>query len=142
MFKGMSALNLDGKGRLSVPARHREVLAALCGGQLTITRHPDGCLIMFPRTEWEKFSALFESFPMELHGWKRFFLGNAVDVELDSAGRVLISPELREAAKLEHEVVLMGTGRHFELWNKAAHKAQEDKTLENAAPAVVRELLF
>ena len=55
VFQGASSLSLDAKGRLSVPTRHREVLSATAGGQLTITKHPHGCLMMFPRTEWERF---------------------------------------------------------------------------------------
>ena len=55
MFQGASSLSLDGKGRLSVPTRHRDVLNATASGQLTITKHPHGCLMVFPRPEWEKF---------------------------------------------------------------------------------------
>ena len=55
VFQGASSLSLDAKGRLSVPTRHREVLSATASGQLTITKHPHGCLMMFPRTEWERF---------------------------------------------------------------------------------------
>ena len=55
MFQGASSLSLDAKGRLSVPTRHRDVLAATASGQLTITKHPHGCLMVFPRPEWEKF---------------------------------------------------------------------------------------
>ena len=55
MFQGASSLSLDAKGRLSVPTRHRDVLGATANNQLTITRHPHGCLMIFPRPEWEKF---------------------------------------------------------------------------------------
>ena len=100
LFQGASALALDAKGRLTVPARHRELLAEKCAGRLTITRHPEGCLMVFPRPVWETFRAQVAALPMSASGWKRIFLGNAMDVEIDGASRVLISPELRAAAGL------------------------------------------
>ena len=98
MFQGASSLSLDAKGRLSVPTRHRDVLSATAQGQLTITKHPHGCLMVFPRPEWEKFRERIAQLPMEAQWWKRIFMGNAMDVDLDSTGRVLVSPELRAAA--------------------------------------------
>ena len=98
MFQGASSLSLDAKGRLSVPTRHRDVLSATAAGQLTITKHPHGCLMVFPRPEWEKFRERIGQLPMAAQWWKRIFLGNAMDVEMDATGRVLVSPELRQAA--------------------------------------------
>lgn len=125
-----------------MPARHREVLAALCGGALTITRHPHGCLMVFPRSEWEKFRERIAELPMSAQWWKRIFLGNAMDVELDGTGRALISPELRAAAGLEREVILMGMGRHFELWDKASYQAKEAQALQEQTPEVFKDLSF
>lgn len=142
MFQGASSLNLDGKGRLSVPTRHREVLLATAGGQLTITRHPHGCLMVFPRPEWEKFRDRIAQLPMSAQWWKRIFLGNASDVDMDGTGRVLISPELRQAAGLTREVMLLGMGVHFELWDKATYEAKEAEALETGMPAAVEELVF
>ena len=98
MFQGASSLSLDAKGRLSVPTRHRDVLSATAQGQLTITKHPHGCLMVFPRTEWEKFRERIAQLPMSAQWWKRIFLGNAMDVEMDGTGRVLVSPELQTAS--------------------------------------------
>ena len=108
MFQGASSLSLDAKGRLSMPTRHRDVLAATASNQLTITKHPHGCLMIFPRPEWEKFRDRIAQLPMAAQWWKRIFLGNAMDVELDSTGRVLVSPELRTAAGIEKDVILLG----------------------------------
>ena len=83
VFQGPAALTLDGKGRIAMPTRHRDVLAAMGGNQLTITKHPDGCLMIFPRPEWEKFRERIAALPMSASGWKRIFLGNAMDVEID-----------------------------------------------------------
>ncbi|HEU6456468.1 MAG TPA: division/cell wall cluster transcriptional repressor MraZ [Roseateles sp.] len=142
VFQGASNLALDAKGRLSVPARHREVLQLLCQGRLTITKHPDGCLMLFPRPTWEAFRDKVAALPMSAAGWKRVFLGNAMDVEVDSAARVLISPELRESAGLDKDVVLLGMGSHFELWDKKTHAAQEAEVLAGPMPDALKDFSF
>ena len=142
MFQGASSLNLDAKGRLSVPTRYRDVLSATAHGQLTITKHPHGCLMLFPRPEWEKFCERIGELPMSAQWWKRIFLGNAMDVELDSTGRVLVSPELREGAGIQRETVLLGMGRHFELWDKTTYDAQEAKAMQGDMPEVFKNFSF
>ena len=142
MFQGASSISLDAKGRLSVPTRHREVITATADGQLTITRHPDGCLVLFPRPEWEKFRAKVAAWPLASHKWKRFFLGSAMDVEMDSAGRVLISPELREWVGIEKEVMLLGMGNHFELWEKTRYEASEADMLNSEIPDAVKQFSY
>lgn len=142
MFQGASSLNLDGKGRLSVPTRHRDVLAATASGQLTVTKHPHGCLMIFPRPEWEKFRERIASLPMSAQWWKRIFLGNAMELELDSTGRVLISPELREGAGITKSAVLLGMGNHFELWDKVTYESLEAKAMQGDMPDVFREFSF
>ena len=142
MFQGASSLSLDGKGRLSVPTRHRDVLAATAAGLLTITRHPHGCLMIFPRPEWEKFRDRISALPMQAQWWKRIFLGNAMDVELDGTGRVLISPELRAAAGIEKETMLLGMGNHFELWDKPMYETREAEAIRGTMPDVFKEFSF
>lgn len=142
MFQGASSLSLDAKGRLSVPTRHRDVLSATADNQLTITRHPHGCLMIFPRPEWEKFRDRIAALPMEAQWWKRIFMGNAMDVELDGTGRVLISPELRTAAGIEKDTMLLGMGNHFELWDKAKYEAQESEAMREPMPDVFKEFSF
>ncbi len=139
MFQGASSLSLDVKGRLSVPTRHRDVLSATAAGQLTITRHPHGCLMLFPRSEWEKFRERVAALPMTAHWWKRIFLGNAMDVDMDSTGRILISPELRVATHISKETILLGMGSHFELWDKATYDAQEAQAMQGEMPDVLRD---
>ncbi|HEY1228321.1 MAG TPA: cell division/cell wall cluster transcriptional repressor MraZ, partial [Ramlibacter sp.] len=65
MFQGASSLSLDAKGRLSVPTRHRDVLTATAAGQLTVTRHPHGCLMIFPRPAWEQFRERIAARPLK-----------------------------------------------------------------------------
>jgi MraZ protein len=141
-FQGTSALALDVKGRVTVPARHREPLTSLAGGLLTLTKHPEGCLMVFPRPVWEGFRAKVEALPMSANGWKRIFLGSAMDVEIDSGSRVLISPELREAARLERDVLLIGMGKHLELWDKQRHDAAEAAVLQQPMPDVLQDFSF
>jgi MraZ protein len=142
VFQGASSLALDGKGRLNMPTRHRDLLSVQAGGQLTITRHPHGCLLVFPRPVWEQFRARLDQVPMEAHALKRLFLGYAMDVELDATGRVLVSPELREAAGITREVTLLGMGRHLELWDKALHAEREREALQKDIPEAFKGFSF
>lgn len=142
MFQGASSLSLDAKGRLAVPTRHREVLSACAAGQLTVTKHPHGCLMLFPRPQWEQFRERIDALPMSAQWWKRIFLGNAMDCELDSAGRVLIAPELRAAANLNKEAVLLGMGNHFELWDAQAYAAQEAEAMRGELPEALKDFSF
>jgi len=142
VFQGASSLTLDGKGRLSVPTRHRDVLSATAQGLLTITKHPHGCLMVFPRPEWDVFRDRISALPMSAQWWKRIFLGNAMDVELDGTGRVLISPELRQGAGITKDTILLGMGNHFELWDKVAYEAQEAKAMQEQMPDVFKDFSF
>ena len=142
VFQGASSLSLDAKGRLSVPTRHRDVLSATAGGQLTITKHPHGCLMVFPRPEWEKFRERIAELPMSAQWWKRVFLGNAMDVEMDGTGRVLVSPELRAAAGITRDALLLGMGNHFELWDKPTYEAKEAEATQGQMPDVFQDFSF
>ena len=142
MFQGASSVSLDAKGRLSVPTRHRDVLAATAANQVTVTRHPHGCLMICPRPEWEKFRERIAALPMSAQWWKRIFLGNAMDMELDGTGRVLISPELRTAAGIDRETILLGMGNHFELWDAETYAAQEAEAMKGEMPDVFKDFSF
>jgi MraZ protein len=142
VFQGASSLSLDAKGRLSVPTRHRDVLLATAAGALTITRHPDGCLMVFPRPEWEKLRERIVQWPESARAWKRIFLGSAMDVEMDATGRVLVSPELRSAAGLTRDAMLLGMGAYFELWDQAVYAAKEAEALQAGMPDVFKDFSF
>ena len=142
MFQGASSLSLDAKGRLSVPTRHRDVLTATAAGQLTVTRHPHGCLMIFPRPAWEQFRERIAAMPLKDQWLKRLFLGNAMDVEMDSTGRILISPELRAAAGISRETLLLGMGSHFELWDAQRYAAQEAEAMQQGLPDALRDFSF
>lgn len=95
-----------------MPARHREALAVSCAGKVTVTRHPDGCLVLYPA-----------------RAFVRYVLGSAVDLEPDRAGRILIPSELRQMCGLDREVALIGMGEHFELWDRSTLEAREREAL-------------
>ena len=135
-------MSLDAKGRMAVPSRHRDALQALCAGELTITKNPDGCLMVFPRPAWEAFRERVAALPMSASGWKRVFLGNAMDVEIDGSSRVLVAPELRAAAGLQRDVMLLGMGSHFELWDAAAYAAHEAEVMKSEMPDALRDFSF
>ena len=142
VFQGPAALTLDGKGRLAMPARHRELLAAMGSSQLTITKHPEGSLMIFPRPAWEGFRDRVAALPMEASGWKRVFLGNAMDVEIDAQSRFLVPPELRASAGLVRDMMLLGMGSHFELWDAALYAAHEAEVMKSQLPDVLKEFTF
>lgn len=139
MFQGSSALTLDAKGRLSIPTRHRDALLEQEQGRLTLTRHPDGCLLVYPRSVWEEKREQIARFPMNARALQRLLLGNAQDVELDASGRILVAPELRVAAGLEREAMLIGLATHFELWNAAELERRQAEDLAAASATEVFE---
>lgn len=98
--------------------------------------------MIFPRNEWEKFRERIASLPMQAQWWKRIFLGNAMDVDMDATGRVLVSPELRNAAGISRDTVLLGMGSYFELWDAATYAAQEAEQMKGEMPDVFRDFSF
>ena len=142
MFQGPSAINLDAKGRISIPARYRDALLVQCEGRMTLTKHPDGCLLLFPRPVWEAKQEQIASWPMSARNWQRIFLGNAVDVELDSSGRILIAPELRNSAGIVREVMLLGMGTHFEVWDAQRYAKSEAETIAAGMPEALGDFSF
>lgn len=127
---------------MAVPARHRGALDEGCAGRLTLTRHPHGCLLLFPRPVWEAHREKIAAWPMSARAWQRIFLGSALDVELDGSGRVLVAPELRQAAKLGRDVMLLGMGSHFELWDAAQLGHDEAEAIEAGIPDVLSNYSF
>lgn len=142
VFQGSSALTLDAKGRMNVPARHRDALIEQAHGRLTITRHPDGCLLVYPRPEWERKREQIADFPVQARALQRLLLGNAQDVDMDGTGRVLVAPELRSAAGLSREVMLLGMGGHFELWDASALADREAQDLAGGLPEALSQFSF
>jgi MraZ protein len=107
---------------MAVPSRHRDALAVVGEGRLVVTAHPHRCLLLYPRPAWEPIRdrlMSLSSFNAEIRSLQRLLVGYASEVEMDGAGRILVSPALRRFAALDHHVVLVGQGNKFELWDEA-----------------------
>ena len=129
MFQGATALSLDVKGRLAIPARHREALVQASGGELVLTAHPHRCLLLYPAPAWAPIrDKVLAASSLNAHSAaiKRLLVGNAREETPDAAGRLLIAPELRQFAQLEKQVFLVGQGSHFEIWSEASWQKQMD----------------
>jgi MraZ protein len=142
MYNGATQLTLDPKGRFSMPTKHRDALSSACQGLLTVTKHQDGCLMIFPAPEWQTVSARIATWSNEALAWKRFYLGSATDVEMDSAGRLLLPIELRTAMGISKDATLVGMETYFELWDSARLAAHEAETLQKAQPPEVKGFSF
>src|SRR5690606_15109783 len=127
---------------MSIPTRHRDALKEQVQGRLTLTRHPDGCLLVYPRSVWEEKRIQIAAFPMSARPLQRLLLGNAQDVDMDGAGRILVAPELRAAAGLSREAMLLGMGSHFELWDAAEWARREAEDLAQGFPAALEQFSF
>ncbi|HQZ01501.1 MAG TPA: division/cell wall cluster transcriptional repressor MraZ [Thauera sp.] len=131
MFQGAAALNLDAKGRLAIPARHRDALT-VDNGQVVLTAHPHGCLLVYPMPDWvpirDKVLAAPGLDPTSAM-LKRLLVGFAQEESLDAAGRVLVAPSLRQFARLDKQVWLVGQGSHFELWSDEGWQKQQQAML-------------
>jgi MraZ protein len=135
MFRGVTNLTLDAKGRLAVPARYRERLIERCQGQLVVTVDSDHCLLIYPLPEWEEVEhklARLPSLNPRARQLQRLLLGHATEVELDAAGRVLLPTPLREFAGLARDVMLIGQANKFELWDAERWQTKRESWL-NAA---------
>ena len=133
MFRGANAINLDAKGRLAMPSRYRDELDSRSSGQLIVTIDAvDPCLCVYPLDEWELIEAKLRALPSlreENRRLQRVLIGNAVDLELDSNGRFLVPPRLREHAGLDKHAMLVGQLNKFQLWNESAWNALAEADL-------------
>jgi MraZ protein len=149
VFRGVAHLALDAKGRLAIPARHRDGLTSRTpngdagNGALVLTVDPSRCLLIYPRLAWEPIQArlmALSSFNEPIRRLQRLLVGHADDVEIDSAGRILVSPALRQYAGLEHHVVLVGQGNRFELWDETRWQGETAQAITFSAGGLPPEL--
>ena len=134
MFRGVTTLNLDTKGRFAIPTKYRERLVDTCASQLVITVDKDRCLLIYPEPEWVEIERKLKelpSFNKATRILQRLYVGHAHEVEMDAQGRVLLPPKLRTFAGLEKKVALVGQGERFELWDEEVWDQQRDDWLEN-----------
>ena len=134
MFRGVATFNLDAKGRMAIPAKFRKHLDACCEGRLVVTiDHADHCLQMYPLSEWEQVEQKLSSLPSlntQVRRLKRMLLGYATECEMDKNGRILLPAKLREFAGLEKDIVMIGQGNKFELWDERTWNSLMEDCLE------------
>lgn len=150
MFRGISPINLDDKGRIAIPTRYREGLQQCCKRQLVVTVAVNercigesGCLWLYPLPEWEKLEQTIIQLPtLNKAGNKlrRFLIGNACECEMDTQGRLLLPEKLRSFAAMDKKLMLVGQLNKFEIWSEAAWNAKEQDWLESNDTEGVEEL--
>lgn len=141
MFRGRYQHTIDPKGRLSVPARFRDVLAQ-GSGELVVVPN-DHALEIHPLEEWGRIEEKLKEqsmFNPEIRDISRLYVSRAMDVSLDAAGRILIPPDVRQQAGLQRDVTLLGGGlRHFEVWDRQRFEEYE-RTRDNRLPTLFEKL--
>jgi len=152
MFRGVHQLNLDVKGRMAMPAKHRDALNLSDEGQLiaTIDIHVR-CILIYPLTEWLEVEKKIQNLPglnASVRQLQRLMLGHASELELDGSGRVLLPQVLRDYAGLDKKVMLVGQGKKFELWSEEQWNAVTEKAIADAnsgqldIPEDIKQLVF
>ena len=130
-FEGVASVSLDGKGRLVVPARYRELLAQ-SSDRLVVTADPMKCLMLYPLVEWMPIRAKLRGLSdlnLRTRSLKQVMLGYAQEFEFDSAGRILLSPDQRDFAGLDKGVKLVGQGNRIEIWDAARWAEQMEQAV-------------
>lgn len=133
MFRGVSSINLDEKGRLAVPTRYRAELGECCDHQLVVTVGLDKCLSLYPLPEFEEIERKLVKLPAlnkQAKRLQRLLIGHAAECELDGQGRFLIPEPLRKFAALEKRVALVGQGNKFEIWDEESWNRKRDEWIE------------
>ena len=139
MFQGVNTVKLDAKGRLAVPAKHREVLAAQSASRVVVTINPDDkarCLLLYPENEWRDIVRSLsrrDTMNPAIRAIQRLLVGYASELELDAQGRILLSAELRKFARLDKEVSLVGQINKIEIWGVEEFTGSLDQWLAEAA---------
>lgn len=149
MFQGITSVTVDGKGRLAIPTRFRDGIADRGGNSVIVTAHQyDGCLVLYPLNDWQEIAPRISGLPdahPDVRNIKRRFIGQATDLEIDSAGRILLPQMLRTFAHIEKGAVMLGQGHRLELWSEEQWAANEkiNATLDaSALPDAVQQLSF
>ncbi|MCK5648941.1 MAG: division/cell wall cluster transcriptional repressor MraZ [Gammaproteobacteria bacterium] len=135
MPNGVSRLNLDAKGRLAIPSRYRERLMGDCAGHLVITLDTEKRMVIYPYNDWKDVEAKLvklSSVDKAAIRIKRLYLGHATDCDMDKNGRINLPPYLREKTGLDKQVVLVGLGNKFEVWDEDSWNSEwdDDEELE------------
>jgi MraZ protein len=134
VFRGATKVTLDAKGRLAIPTRYRERIAASCNGQLVATVDKDYCLLIYPFPDWEEIEKKLVALPSlnkQARRLQRLMVGYATEIDIDGHGRILLPRELREFAGLGRQAILLGQGNKFELWDEDSWNKKRDAWLSD-----------
>ena len=122
MFRGLSDGQIDAKGRITIPANYRTLIAEEANGSLVVTIDTEErCLLLYPYPQWQIIEEKLESLPTfqpAARRIQRLLMGHATELELDRQGRVLLPNLLRDYAELDKTVILVGQGKKIEIWSE------------------------
>lgn len=144
MFRGINSVTLDAKGRMALPARYREAIRARSAGRLVTTiDSEEPSLLMYPLPDWDALQARLQRLP-NIRGpgriLQRLLIGHATDMELDANGRVLLPQMLREHARLERKLVVVGQGNKIEIWSESNWQERMENWLGEDMTAALEEV--
>lgn len=131
MFIGEYQHSIDTKGRVAVPSKFRNSLK----GGLVVTRGLDNCLFLYTKTEWQKLADKLVNLPISqknTRAFARLMLAGAMDVKLDSQGRIMIPEYLRSFAKFSKKLVIAGLYNRLEIWDEEEWNKYKGATEENS----------
>lgn len=122
MFRGLFSINLDDKGRVAIPKKHRELLEQHTSDQVVLTIDTESpCLLLYPTLVWQEIElnlSQLPSFHPASKRLQRLLIGHATDLMIDKQGRILVPPLLRDYAQLEKQIMVVGQGKKIEIWSQ------------------------
>ncbi len=137
LFRGIHQVSADVKGRMSLPARLRDELAQYDDEGVVVTIDPvSRCLLLYPVSEWEQIQQKLDKLPTfqpQARRLQRLLVGHATDLEVDKAGRILLPAPLREFARLDRKLTILGQGKKLEIWSQEEWEAQREDYLAQDA---------
>ena len=137
MFRGEYSLSLDVKGRVAIPCRYREQLVENCSGKLIVTISLlERCLVVYPYPRWQRIEDELKDLPAldrKAQAINHLLIGHAVDCDMDTNGRMLLSQTLRNFAGLDKRIMMVGQADKFELWDEAGWSLRRDDLLGGVA---------
>lgn len=139
MFSGVSSVNLDAKGRFAVPAKYRDTLAKSCASRVVVTVNPsdrERCLLLYPENEWFEIARSLsrrDSMQPKIRAMQRLVVGYASELELDGQGRILLGSKLREFARLDKRIALVGQMNKMEIWDEDAWNGSSEQWLSDVS---------
>lgn len=146
MFRGISSVTMDAKGRMALPARYSDAVAVASDGRIVVTIDMrESCLLLYPLAEWELVQGKLENLSNinpQARLLQRLLIGHATDLELDAAGRLLLPSMLRDFGGLKKKLVLVGQGNKIEIWSADHWQQRLDLWREEGAALLDSEALF